>query len=189
MPAIYMSFAFEPDDTVEQRMSKLYLGIISTGEQLYTYNAAITELRKVAAQHDKDLARMREQYEALKLQVHGTNSAKQIDGAKLVENDFARATLTAVKSGIPYRSTAECPECYAEFGSLTCVRPAHAAEKQFPAAVCRPKDGFHDDDFTELLGTGELQHTQRFRAMSGTEVLDCGCVVMKGWRCPAHSAP
>ncbi len=78
MPAIFMSYAFEPDDTVEQRMSKLYLGIISTGEQLYTYNAAITELRKNVAEGDAALKRMRAQYEELKLQVRGTNSAKQL---------------------------------------------------------------------------------------------------------------
>jgi len=75
MPAIYMSFAFEPDDTIEQRMSKLYLGIISVGEQLYTYNAAINELRKNEAalqraigEFDKDLARMKQQLDELKAQ-------------------------------------------------------------------------------------------------------------------------
>lgn len=109
MPAIYMSFAFEPDDTVEQRMSKLYLGIISTGEQLYTYNAAITELRKGIAKFDTDLARMRAQYEELKLQVRGTNSTTQLAAASSSSSD--------------------------------------------------------------------------------TEILPCGCRVMKGWRCPVHSAP
>ena len=87
MPAIYMSFAFAPDDTTEQRMSKLYLGIISVGEQLYTYNAAIAELRKGPdkdnavlalltkdlAARDRDLERMRKQFDQIKaeLRVHG----------------------------------------------------------------------------------------------------------------------
>ena len=61
-----MSYAFEPNDTLEQRISKLYLGIISVGEQLYTYNAAIAELRKGIEGFDKDLARMKAQHDELK---------------------------------------------------------------------------------------------------------------------------
>lgn len=78
-----MSFAFEPDDTTEQRISKLYLGIISVGEQLYTYNAAIAELRKGPdkgnavlalltkdlAERDKDLERMRQQFDQIKAEL------------------------------------------------------------------------------------------------------------------------
>lgn len=85
MPAIYMSFAFAPDDTTEQRMSKLYLGIISVGEQLYTYNAAIAEMRKTAATlqsgreaFDKDLARMKKQYDELKAMLKAEKEAGQL---------------------------------------------------------------------------------------------------------------
>jgi hypothetical protein len=133
MPAIFMSFAFEPDDTVEQRMSKLYLGIISTGEQLYTYNAAIAELRKTIASADEELKRMKQQYEELKLQVRGTNSAKQL------------ASAVCCTGG--------------KFGSCRDSRDV---------ALCAACEESTSSD---------------------TEVLSCGCKVMKGWRCPVHSAP
>lgn len=83
MPAIYMSFNFETDDTVEQRMSKLYLGIISVGEQLYTYNAAISELRKGIEKFDVDLNRMKKQYDELKERLHNKCpccSCRMVDG-------------------------------------------------------------------------------------------------------------
>ena len=92
MPAIYMSFAFEPDDKLEQRMSKLYLGIISVGEQLYTYNAAVAELRKgkerndavlavlsaAIEKRDLDLDRMRQQYDNLKELMKAEKEAGQL---------------------------------------------------------------------------------------------------------------
>jgi len=91
MPAIYMSFAFEPDDTTEQRMSKLYLGIISVGEQLYTYNAAIAEMRKTAAAlqsgietFDKDLARMKKQFDELKAEAKAEKEAGQLPDERFI---------------------------------------------------------------------------------------------------------
>ena|SRR5271166_4733417 len=96
MPAIYMSYAFEPADTLEQRMSKLYLGIISVGEQLYTYNAAIAECRKNLATmqsgietFDKDLVRMKQQYDQLKAQIKAEKALaiSQADGYSDLDDD------------------------------------------------------------------------------------------------------
>lgn len=46
MPAIYTSFELEDGDTIDDRQKKLYLGMISCGEQAYTLGAAIAECRK-----------------------------------------------------------------------------------------------------------------------------------------------
>jgi hypothetical protein len=48
MPAIYSSYLIEPDDSPDDIRGKLYMGIISVGEQAYTLGAAIGELRKQA---------------------------------------------------------------------------------------------------------------------------------------------
>jgi hypothetical protein len=39
MPATYMSFEIEPGMTIEQKQKRLYLGVISAGEQAYTLGA------------------------------------------------------------------------------------------------------------------------------------------------------
>ena len=64
---------------------RLYLGNISVGEQLYTYNAAIAEMGKTAAAlqrgieaFDKDLARMKKQYDELKALLKAEKEAGQL---------------------------------------------------------------------------------------------------------------
>jgi hypothetical protein len=46
VPAIYSSYLIEPDDSPDDIRGKLYMGIISVGEQAYTLGAAVAELRK-----------------------------------------------------------------------------------------------------------------------------------------------
>jgi prefoldin subunit 5 len=56
---IYASFEIKPDDTREERMHKLYLGIISIGEDLYCKGAAVAELAKQCNELDRQIAQMR----------------------------------------------------------------------------------------------------------------------------------
>jgi len=58
---------------------------VSVGEQLYTYNAAIAEMRKTAAAlqsgietFDKDLARMKKQFDELKAEAKAEKEAGQL---------------------------------------------------------------------------------------------------------------
>lgn len=69
MPAIYQSFEIEPGMTIEQKQAKLYLGIISIGEQAYTLGAAIAELRKQCDAMDTAVTKMRNDFQTLKREV------------------------------------------------------------------------------------------------------------------------
>lgn len=66
MTQIYMGYAWEPGDTPEQRMNKLYLGIISCGERSYQLGAELNEI-------DKTVTQMRRDLEALKALGRPTN--------------------------------------------------------------------------------------------------------------------
>ena len=79
---------------------RLYLGNISVinyppltpfGEQLYTYNAAIAEMGKTAAAlqrgieaFDKDLARMKKQYDELKALLKAEKEAGQLPDERFI---------------------------------------------------------------------------------------------------------
>ena len=66
MSTIYQEFKFAEDDTLQERMEKLYLGIISTGEDLYCKGAAVAELNKQLNDCDRKVADMRRELDALK---------------------------------------------------------------------------------------------------------------------------
>lgn len=69
MPATYLSFEIEDGMTVEQKQAKLYLAMISAGEQAYTLGAAIAELRKKSDAFDEVIARLRKDFQTLKAEV------------------------------------------------------------------------------------------------------------------------
>jgi hypothetical protein len=84
MPATYLSFEIEPGMTIEQKQEKLYLGVISAGEQAYTLGAAIAECRKgLAAAEDRLreidalVDKMRIDYSTLKAEVRASVSAPE----------------------------------------------------------------------------------------------------------------
>ena len=71
--ATYKSFLFDPTDTLEERQAKLYLGMMSCGEDAYTLGAAIGECRKTLASLterlaaiDQQCAEIKEEYFSLK---------------------------------------------------------------------------------------------------------------------------
>lgn len=66
MPAIYTSFELEDGDTIADRQKKLYLGMISCGEQAYTLGAAIAELRKQSDALDKTVELLKKELYAIK---------------------------------------------------------------------------------------------------------------------------
>lgn len=66
MPSIYTSFKIEHGDDLETRRRKLYLGIISLGEQLYSYNAHCNELRKEFTVLDQKYKALKASYDSLK---------------------------------------------------------------------------------------------------------------------------
>src|SRR5579884_3686577 len=69
MPAIYQSFEIEPGMTIEQKQAKLYLAMISAGEQAYTLGAAIAELRKKSEAFDEFITKLRNDFQTLKREV------------------------------------------------------------------------------------------------------------------------
>lgn len=69
MPAIYTSFEIEPTDSLETKMSKLYLGMISCGEQAYTLGAAISECRKQLTTLDETCAKIKQDFFTLREEV------------------------------------------------------------------------------------------------------------------------
>ena len=66
MPNIYTSFIFAPEDDTETKQRKLYLGVISLGEQLYSFNAELNELRKEYTDLDRRHAALLAAYQELK---------------------------------------------------------------------------------------------------------------------------
>lgn len=66
MTAIYTSFKFEDDDTIEDRQKKLYLGMISCGEDAYSLGAAIAECRKTIAHLESMLAKYDKKMEEIR---------------------------------------------------------------------------------------------------------------------------
>lgn len=66
MPAIYTSFEVEDGDTLDTKIKKLYLGMISCGEQAYTLGAAIAECRKQLAALDKRTADIKQDFFTLR---------------------------------------------------------------------------------------------------------------------------
>lgn len=62
----YRDFKLEPDDTREERLRKLYLGICSAGEQLYSAGSALAEMNKKLLAFEKTIEDMRREFEALK---------------------------------------------------------------------------------------------------------------------------
>jgi hypothetical protein len=69
MPATYLSYEIEPGMTIEEKQTKLYLGVISAGEQAYTLGAAIAECRKQLASLDAMVEKLRHDYGLLKEEV------------------------------------------------------------------------------------------------------------------------
>lgn len=52
----YQEFTIKPSDTVSERINKLYMGIISVGEDLYCKGAYLSEIEKQVAQMRRELA-------------------------------------------------------------------------------------------------------------------------------------
>ena len=70
MPAIYMSYEIETGMSVEQKQEKLYLGVISAGEQAYTLGAALAECRKQLTSLDELVNILRHDFQTLKAERH-----------------------------------------------------------------------------------------------------------------------
>jgi len=62
----YLPCDINPDDDKETRSNKLYLGVISIGEQLYSIGAAVAEQQKALNSLEKTIAEMRIQLELLR---------------------------------------------------------------------------------------------------------------------------
>ena len=78
MPATYLSFEIEEGMTIEQKQSKLYLGVISAGEQAYTLGAAIAECRKQLDSLDTLVTKMRNDYHLLKMEIEAKRSTNAL---------------------------------------------------------------------------------------------------------------
>jgi hypothetical protein len=57
--------------TIAERQAKLYLGVISAGEQAYSLGAAISEVTKQLKQLDKTVSNLRKDFQFLKKQLKG----------------------------------------------------------------------------------------------------------------------
>ena len=68
MPSTYMSYEFSPADTADEKRRKLYLGIISIGEQCYTLGAAIAELRKQLDECDRIVRQLAKDFQIYKVE-------------------------------------------------------------------------------------------------------------------------
>jgi TolA-binding protein len=66
VPDTYLSYEIKPNDSIEERMTKLYLGIISVGEDLYCKGAAVAELNKQLNDLERKIAAMRKEFEEIK---------------------------------------------------------------------------------------------------------------------------
>lgn len=66
MTQIYQSFEVKSDDTLDERMTKLYMGIISVGEDLYCKGSAVAELNKEFMRLETVITEMRRELAALK---------------------------------------------------------------------------------------------------------------------------
>jgi hypothetical protein len=66
MPATYLSFEIEPGMTIEQKQAKLYLGVISAGEQGYTLGAALQQCRQQQDSLDTLVSKLRLDFDTLK---------------------------------------------------------------------------------------------------------------------------
>lgn len=62
----YRDFTVEDGDTKEQRLRKLYLGICSAGEQLYSAGSALAGMNKKLLAFEDTIADMRREFDALK---------------------------------------------------------------------------------------------------------------------------
>jgi len=62
----YMSYEIEESDTRAERMKKLYLGIISVGEDLYCKGAHLSEIQKQINGLERQVADMRKELAELK---------------------------------------------------------------------------------------------------------------------------
>ena len=73
MPAIYQSYEFKEGDTLTNRQDKLYLGVISCGEDLYCLGAAVGEMIKKLNAYEEEIRRMRAESLAIRqgLRAHG----------------------------------------------------------------------------------------------------------------------
>lgn len=65
-PSIYTSFEIDDDDSILERQKKLYLGMISCGEQAYTLGAAIAECRKQLESLDTECNKIKKEFLELK---------------------------------------------------------------------------------------------------------------------------
>lgn len=66
MPSIYLSFELDPNDTLDDKIKKLYLGMISCGEQAYTLGAAIAECRKQLTDLDERVGKIKHDFLVLR---------------------------------------------------------------------------------------------------------------------------
>ena len=76
MPATYLSFIIEEGMTIEEKQAKLYLGVMSAGEQAYTLGAAIAECRKQLDSLDTLVNKMRSDFETLKQERRSAGAGK-----------------------------------------------------------------------------------------------------------------
>lgn len=61
-PATYLSYEIQPDDDAAEQRRKLYLGVISAGEQAYTLGAAIAECRKKLDDLDRTVKYLHDEF-------------------------------------------------------------------------------------------------------------------------------
>lgn len=80
MPSIYTSFELEPGDTIDDRQKKLYLGMISCGEQAYTLGAAIAECRKTLVTLQESSKMLDETCAAIKKEFYAIKEARKVIG-------------------------------------------------------------------------------------------------------------
>lgn len=66
MAEIYQEYVIKPEDSPETRRSKLYLGVISMGEELYCLGSAVRETLKKLDALEPRIAEMRRELESIK---------------------------------------------------------------------------------------------------------------------------
>lgn len=60
----YRDYEVQPEDTLEQRRRKLYLGVCSVGEQLYSAGSMLAEMNKKLLAMEETIADFRRELEA-----------------------------------------------------------------------------------------------------------------------------
>lgn len=76
MPQIYMEWTPVTGEPLDSRLNKLYLGIISVGEELYSLGAAVSEINKQCNALEPKITQLRRELEAIKVERRGVTEGK-----------------------------------------------------------------------------------------------------------------